>query len=117
MQVVPQRTTATLLPIIGAHVAPGTIIHTDEWRSYRQVTSLPNVAAHGTVKHTITFVDPVTGVHTQHVESYWNRVKAKLKRMQGCHTEHIPSYLDEFMWMERYGLTSPQAWINILQHI
>ena len=29
-----------------------------------------------TVRH---FVNPATGVHTQNVESYWNRVKTKLK--------------------------------------
>ena len=114
MEIVQRRTAATLLPIINSHVTSGTIVHSDEWRAYRRIPSLPNVAQHGTVNHSVTFVDPTTGVHTQHVESYWNRVKVKLKRMRGC---HIPSYLDKFMWMERYGKTSQQAWVNILQHI
>ena len=38
----------------------------------------------------------------QHVESYWNRIKTKLKRMKGCHAKQLPSYLDEFMWCERH---------------
>ena len=117
MQIVQQRTAQTLLPIINAHVALGTIVHTDEWRSYSCISSLPNVASHGTVNHSVTFVDPTTGVHTQNIESYWNRVKIKLKRMRGCHDEQIPSYLDEFMWFERYGTTPQQAWISIIQDI
>ncbi len=79
MRVVPDRTAATLLPLIQQHVAPGTIIHSDMWSSYRRVAALPNVAAHRTVNHSIQFVTPA-GVHTQNIESYWNRVKTKLKR-------------------------------------
>ena len=47
--------------------------------------------------HSVEFVDSVTGVHTQNIESDWNRVKMKLKRMKGCRAEEIPGYLDEFM--------------------
>ena len=41
MEVVQQKTAATLLPVINSHVAPGTVVQTDEWRSYRRVSSLP----------------------------------------------------------------------------
>ena len=98
MEVVQTRDAATLLPIIQAHVAPGTVVHSDQWRAYSQVASLPSVQNHQTVNHSITFVDLTTGVHTQHVESYWNRVKVKLKHMKGCHSQNIPH---EFMYVER----------------
>ena len=64
MDIVPQRNATTLLPIIQQHALPGTIIHSDEWSAYRRVQSLPNVVQHGIVNHSVTFVDPVTGVHT-----------------------------------------------------
>ena len=35
------------------------------------------------VNHLLFFVDPVTSVHTQTIESYWNRIKTKLKTMKG----------------------------------
>ena len=56
-------------------------------------------------------------VFTQNIESYWNEAKMKLKRMKGCHAEQLPSYLDEFMWRERFGTTSRNAWFNIIQDI
>ena len=117
MEVVARRDAATLLPIINDHTAPGTIVHSDEWAAYRSVQNLPNVSNHGTVNHSVTFVDPTTGVHTQNVESYWCRVKTKLKRMRGCHAHQLPSYLDEFMWRERYGKTAPDALENIMRDI
>ena len=39
-----------------------------------------------TVNHFINFVDLTTRVLTQHVESYWNR----LKDMRGCHLQQLP---------------------------
>ena len=112
MQVVPQRTAATLLHLIQQHVAPGTVIHSDQWASYNQVGTLPNVSAHRTVNHSVEFVSP-SGVHTQNVESYWNRSKMKLKRMRGCAAKEVPSYLDEFMWRERFERILERQWIPL----
>ena len=117
MEIVPARDAATLLPIIQAHTAAGTTVYSDQWGAYNRVQTLGNVAAHSTVNHSLHFVDPVTGVHTQNVESYWNRVKGKLKRMKGCHEDQLPSYLDEFMWRERHGRTAGMAWNNIMRDI
>lgn len=113
MEIVQQRDAATLLPIIQAHTAPGTIIHSDEWRAYSRVASLPPVSAHRTVNHSLHFVDPATLVHTQNIESYWGRVKCKIKHMKGCHATEISSYLDVFMWKERFGKTKRACFNNL----
>ena len=43
------------------------------WVEYiKESSKLPSVVSHGTVN---PFVDPTTGICTQHVESYWNRTK------------------------------------------
>lgn len=117
MELVQTRNAATLLLIIQRHVALGTVVHYDQWCAYSQVAALPPVTAHHTVNHSINFVDPVTGVHTQHVESYWNRVKVKLKHMRGCHLHQLPGCLDEFMWKERYSKTGKEAFTAILHDI
>ena len=70
-----------------------------------------------TMNHSVTFVDPVTGVHTNHIDSYWNCVKQKLKRMKGCARPMLAGYLDEFMWRERYGSTRREAFDNLCRDI
>ena len=117
MEIVPDRTAQTLLPIIQRHIHPGTIIHSDQWRAYSNVGGLPNVSGHETVNHSLHFVDPVTGVHTQAIESYWNRTKIKLKKMKGVSENQLPSHLDEFMWRERYGQTHAIAFYSIIDEI
>ena len=116
MQIVHTRDSTTLQPIINNYVAPGTIVHSDEWVAYNRIGSLPNDGSHLTVNHSLTFVDPVTGTHTQHVESYWNHCKTKVKQMKGCVEHQIPSYLDEFMWRERQGTSRVLAFNNVLRY-
>lgn len=58
MQVVCDRTAATLLPIIAAHVSPGTTVRSDQWAAYNNVSTIPGILRHETVNHSIHFLDP-----------------------------------------------------------
>ena len=116
MEMVSRRNASTLLPIIQAHVLAGTTLYCDEWAAYNTVQSLPNVTAHSTVNHSLHFVDPVTDVHTQNIESYWSRVKHKIKHMKGVHPHQMASYLDEFMGRECHGTSASLAFENIMRH-
>ena len=117
MEIVQKHDAATLLPIIQAHTAAGTIIHSDQWVAYNNVQSLPTVSSHQTVNHSVEFVNSATGTHTQNVESYWNRSKTKIKRMKGYHAEMLPSYLDEFMRRERHGKMASAAFASLIRDI
>ena len=81
----------------------------DEWAAYNRVAALPNVSTHLVVDDTYHFVDPTAGAHThthtQNVESYWGRIKTKLKRMKGRTANQLPRHFDEFMWKDRHGTT------------
>ena len=115
MRIVNRRDNATLLPIIQASVAPGNIVHSDEWSAYCQIQSQTGFT-HRTVNHSLHFVSP-TGVHTNNVESYWNRAKMKIKAMRGYTRHKLSPYLDEFMWKERYGKTAADCFNNMLSHV
>jgi len=99
---VPRHDTATLLPIIQLHVAPGTTIWSDQWAAYRQITAATGLQ-HATVNHSLHFVQPQSGVNTNAVENLWRCAKDKFERMHGTSQAHILSYLDEFQWRRNYG--------------
>src|SRR6218665_633546 len=73
---VEKRDAATLLPSIQRVISPGSIIVSDQWQAYSDIPNLPGNYTHYTVNHSQNFVDPVTGKHTNHVESYWIRMKS-----------------------------------------
>jgi len=73
-EIVDNRDRATLFPIIQAHVRPGTVLWSDGWAAYNGVaTAIASVAGHQSVNHSLHFKNPVTGVHTNTIESYWSR--------------------------------------------
>lgn len=114
MKIVPNRTAQVLLPIIREVCENGSIIHSDEWASYRRIEEATGLA-HFTVNHSVQFVDRVTGVHTQNIESYWSRVKLRLKRMKGCRSNHLSSYLNEWLWRDNYDGDIMERIINLLK--
>ena len=65
---------------------PGTIIWTDQWAAYSNVSSLSHVSCHSAVNHSIEFIAPTS----TNIESYWNRVKMRLERMKGCVELEVP---------------------------
>ena len=120
MEIVPDRTRTTLLPVIQANTLPNTVIHSDDYSTYRTAFGqLPNVARHRIVNHSLHFVDPVTNIHTQHIESYWNHpCKDQVQENARCgHSNQLPSYIDEFMWREQYGTDADSCLDNLFRDI
>lgn len=115
IRLVPDRSREALLPIIQWICRPGTIIRSDGWAAYVGVEELG--FRHQVVVHERHFTDPITGWHTNNVENYWKRCKAKLKHICGAARHIIPSYLDEFMWHERYGTLFFELFYHIILHI
>ncbi|KAG0433323.1 hypothetical protein DMUE_5422, partial [Dictyocoela muelleri] len=68
-EIVPARDANTLLPIINRVVSAGSIIYTDEWSAYNNLGNTDKYI-HRKITHKYNFVDPISGVHTQNVESF-----------------------------------------------
>ena len=105
-EVVEKRDRATLLPIIAKCLQPRSKVQTDDWGAYRRLKQhLPNhLARHRVVVHANNFVDPLTGVHTQEVESSWANLKEGIKRQKGVSKADLQSYLNDRMWRQWRGL-------------
>ena len=81
--VVKNRKKETLLSLIYDHIAPGSIVYSDMWKAYNDISKLDRNCTHQMVNHSIHFVDPQTGVHTISIESVWKTCKMKFKQICG----------------------------------
>jgi len=120
LELVPDRSASTLLPLVRKYVVPGSTIITDKWKSYCGISKMevePRYL-HQEVDHSKNFVDPKTGACTNRIEAMWNSCKKKFKTMCGVQQSMLPSYLDEFLWRQQHGKESGSAAMqNILKHI
>lgn len=101
LEVVPDRSADTLLPIIARVCRPGTEVHSDEWAAYRRIYSRTGLV-HRTVNHSLNFVDPASGIHTQNIESCWAQCKQRIKAMKGIRRDLLASYVAELNWRSNY---------------
>jgi transposase-like protein len=94
---VPDRTADTLVPIIRDWIEPGTTVINDCWGAYRE---LPNQGyTHRTVNHSINFVDPNTGAHSNTIGSTWHHVKVFLGQYNRA--VNYPLHFAHYMFMAR----------------
>lgn len=112
---IPNKSAVTLQNIIVNHVRRGTEIWTDQWRGYSNLRHLGY--NHLTVNHKKNFRDPITGVCTNHVESYWSRFKQYLRRLGVTSSPFLSEYIDQYMWKCVYGETANSRMLSLTQHI
>ena len=72
---VPDRTAATLQPLIQRYILPGLHIMSDGWPSYANIDQLGHgIYMHSAIVHQRHFVDTADAdVYTEHVENMWMR--------------------------------------------
>ena len=93
----------------------GTEIWSDEWKAYKCLSN--EGFLHRTVNHSRNFKDPVSGVHTNLIESFWAQCKRKFKAMSGTRASFCSSYVDAFLWRQYNGKKTTEAFENLLGQI
>ena len=117
LRFVERRNRQTLDPLINQHLRPHSTVWSDQFKAYFHLKELENVDSHLTVNHSVHFLDPETGVHTNGIEGLWGRMKLFLRKKRGIPREQIPGYIDEFWWRQRYGTTHLDVLQAVLDHI
>uniref|UniRef100_A0A914URJ1 ISXO2-like transposase domain-containing protein n=1 Tax=Plectus sambesii TaxID=2011161 RepID=A0A914URJ1_9BILA len=92
------RTAATLLNLIQNHIAPGSQIWSDCWRSYARIAQLPEQYTHHTVNHSEDFTNRVSGVNTNAIKAAWNRLGHKIVRTKRGVGKELRYHLAELWW-------------------
>ena len=87
---VENRDSETLVRLIKDYIKPGTTIISDYWKAYDCLEEEGFV--HLKVNHSINFVDPVTGAHTNTIERRWRDVKSLVPKY-GRRKSHFVGYL------------------------
>ncbi|KAI4293359.1 hypothetical protein PAPHI01_2633, partial [Pancytospora philotis] len=92
MHPVSNRKCGSIGPLIKEYVLRDSIVHSDKYATYLAFFSRTDEYAYGWVNHKLHFVDPETGIHTQHIENLWCQFK-KFKRRKSYSKLH---YLDHY---------------------
>ena len=111
---VPDRTALTLLKYIKRYVKPGSVIHTDLFKSYSQINSQLGFQ-HKTVNHSLHYVDPVTKTHTNTIEGFWNGLKLSIKPRN--RVKKIKKCLREIIWRRQHKHHLWPAFLDALRSI
>uniref|UniRef100_A0A224XVK7 Putative transposase-like protein n=1 Tax=Panstrongylus lignarius TaxID=156445 RepID=A0A224XVK7_9HEMI len=95
--VVENRGKDVLLSIIKTFILPGTTIISDCWKSYDCLED--EGYKHLKVNHSLQFIHPETGAHTNTIEGTWSAIKRQLPTNY-CQGQ-FDSYLAEYMWRRK----------------
>ncbi|KAL6481208.1 hypothetical protein MHYP_G00092880 [Metynnis hypsauchen] len=85
LRLVQKRNRETLMPLIKKHVRKHSIVVSDEWRAYSNLTR--EGYQHVKVNHSVNYVDPQTGYHTQNIERAWQTFKREVWRFRANRSE------------------------------
>ena len=97
---VPSRGSDVLLEVIKTWIRPGTTVISDCWKAYDCLSSEGFV--HQNVNHSMNFVDPHSGAHTQNIERIWREVRGGISRFSR-NQNHMAGYLAEFLFKRKYS--------------
>jgi transposase-like protein len=104
--VVTDRNAETLGPIIREHVLPGTIVCTDEWAGYDELSNYYDHRKCGHSHGLYSYVDRTDGlkVHINTKEGFWGNLKVALRARHGIRGDAVA--LEKFVkirgWRQRH---------------
>jgi transposase len=102
-KIIPDASSATLIPIIERKVVPDSIVYSDCWRAYNALDT--SDFKHYRINHSKLFADK--GNHINGIENFWNQTKRHMRKFNGVPKANFGLFLKECEW--RFNNPSPQA--------
>ena len=108
-QVIPNASSATLMPIIHQQIQPDSIVYTDCWKAYSSI----DVAQfhHFRINHSKLFADKKN--HINGIENFWSQAKRWLRKYNGISKDTFPMFLKECEF--RFNMGSPANQLKVLK--
>ena len=102
-KIIPDASSATLLPIIQQKVVPDSIVYSDCWRGYN-VLDVSDFK-HFRINHSKLFADKKN--HINGIENFCNQAKRHMRKFSGVPKEHFGLFLKECEW--RFNNSDPST--------
>ena len=112
---IPNRSKQVLHDEIKNHIKPGTTINSDMWKGYNGIENLGYT--HNSVNHSLNFVNPDDGTHTQNIERVWRGIKDRKRQFCGIPESEIESHLYTYLWRKKRSITPSNAFEETLHMI
>lgn len=111
---IPDASSATLMPIIRAKVQPDSIVYTDCWTAYNALDV--SEFHHERINHSEEYA--VGKNHINGIENFWNQAKRCLRKYNGIPKQHFHLFLKECEFRFNYGSPKNQMhtllqWCNL----
>lgn len=108
-KVIPDASSASLIPIIERKVIPDSIVYSDCWRGYN-VLDVSDFK-HFRINHSKLFSDKKN--HINGIENFWNQAKRHMRKFNGVPKESFPLFLKECEW--RFNNPDPKLQLRQLK--
>jgi transposase len=101
-KIIPDASSATLLPIIERKVIPDSIVYSDCWRGYNVLDV--SEFKHYRINHSKLSADKKN--HINGIENFWNQAKRHMRKFNGIPRQNFGLFLKECEW--RFNNPNPQ---------
>ena len=108
-KIIPDASSATLLPIMERKIIPDSIVYTDGWRGYN-VLDVSDFH-HFRINHPELFADKQN--HINGIENFWNQAKRHMRKFNGVARAHFGLFLKECEW--RFNSSDPSVKLSQLK--
>jgi len=108
-KIIPDASSATLMPIIQKKVQPDSIVYSDCWRGYNVLDV--SEFKHYRINHSKLFADKKN--HINGIENFWNQAKRHMRKFNGVPKDHFHLFLKECEW--RFNNPKPSTQLKQLK--